>query len=77
MARTIRLRSRRHLTLLSCAVVLLSPAVATRASGLGASYDAAGGVTFSVYSATATRVEVWIYAQPRNDPEKLALPMTT
>ena len=75
MARTIRLRSRRHLTLLSCALVLLFPAVTTRASGLGASYDAAGGVTFSVYPATATWVEVWIYAQPQNDPEKLALPM--
>ena len=38
-------------------------------------YDAAGGVTFSVYSATATRVEVWIYANPQGDAEKLALPM--
>ncbi len=75
MARSIRLRSRRHLTLLSCALVLLFPAVTTRASGLGASYDAAGGVTFSVYPATATWVEVWIYAQPQNHPEKLALPM--
>ena len=32
-------------------------------------------MTFQVYSSTATRVEVWIYAQPQNDPEKLALPM--
>jgi glycogen operon protein len=59
-----------------CAVVVLFVLAGTvRADGLGASFDAAGGVNFSVFSAAATRVEVWVYANPQGDPEKLALPM--
>ena len=69
-----RLRHRHGSSLLA-AITLLVLASTVRADGLGASYDAAGGVTFSVHSATATRVEVWIYALPQGDPEKLALPM--
>ena len=69
-----RLRHR-HGSRFLAAITLLVLASTVRADGLGASYDAAGGVTFSVHSATATRVEVWIYANPQGDAEKLALPM--
>jgi glycogen operon protein len=58
------------------AAILAVAAAEVRAAGLGASVDAAGTVTFRVYSASASRVEVWIYANPRGEAEKLALPMT-
>jgi glycogen operon protein len=57
------------------AAVALACADTVPAAGLGASFDRAGGVTFSVFSSAATRVEVWIYAKPQGDSEKLALPM--
>ena len=59
-----RLRHR-HGSRFLAAITLLVLASTVRADGLGALYDAAGGVTFSVHSATATRVEVWIYANPQ------------
>ncbi len=71
----MRVPSLTNAPLWRAATAILAFAGTAQAADLGASYDAAGGVTFSVYSATATRVEVWIYALPQGDPEKLALPM--
>ncbi len=57
------------------AFALLGLSSMTGAAGLGAWYDASGGIDFSVYSRSATRVEVWLYANPQNEAEKLALTM--
>jgi isoamylase len=55
-------------------------AVTSRAVGplqLGATYDAAGeSITFRVRSQPASRLDVWIYAQPVGAAEKLSFPMT-
>jgi len=75
MNRLSILQRLRRVSLFLAAVALAVLAGAARADGLGASYDASGGVTFKVYSTTATRVEVWVYANPQNEAEKLALPM--
>jgi glycogen operon protein len=55
------------------AVAIVAGTSPTLADGLGASFDASGSVTFRVYSSTATRVEVWIYASPQGEDERLAL----
>ncbi|HEY1015947.1 MAG TPA: hypothetical protein VGE07_24780, partial [Herpetosiphonaceae bacterium] len=60
---------------------LCRPAVpATLAVGpnnLGATYDAGqANITFRVYSSRATRIEVWIYAQPSGAQEKVRYVMT-
>jgi len=58
------------------AVLAFAFAGVAQAADLGASVDGVGKVTFRVYSAGASRVEVWIYANPRGEAEKLALPLT-
>ncbi|WP_165072892.1 alpha-amylase family glycosyl hydrolase [Paludisphaera rhizosphaerae] len=67
--------ARRLLTALAVVTSLVGIANAALAAPLGPSLDATGGVTFRVYSAPATRIEVWIYANPEGEAEKLALPL--
>src|SRR5687768_11282673 len=44
---------------------------------LGAQYDSTkANITFNVYSARATRIEVWLYAQPNGYQEKVKYVMT-
>ncbi|HLM48531.1 MAG TPA: hypothetical protein VK458_31995, partial [Myxococcaceae bacterium] len=44
---------------------------------LGAHYDATkANITFRVYSARATRIEVWLYAQPNGAQERVSYVLT-
>ena len=44
---------------------------------LGARFDASGNnVSFLVWSSAATRVELWLYAQPFGMPEAMRVPLT-
>ncbi|HEX6499459.1 MAG TPA: alpha-amylase family glycosyl hydrolase [Micromonosporaceae bacterium] len=59
---------------------LVSPPVAYAAidaQSLGGRYDSTGStITFRVYSSTATRIAVYLYASPTGAAEKVSYPMT-
>jgi glycogen operon protein len=65
------------MSLIARLVCLASLAPVAFGSQLGAKFDTSGqNLTFAVYSAAASRVEVWIYDQPLGAQERLRLPMT-
>ncbi|WP_199789270.1 MULTISPECIES: alpha-amylase family glycosyl hydrolase [unclassified Streptomyces] len=54
-----------------------APAAAAALQGLGAHYDATGSaIGFRVYSARATRIEVYLYKSPSGAQEQAGLPLT-
>src|SRR5258706_6690466 len=55
---------------------LLTLTANTNAGQLGATFDSANGFEFHVFSSTASRIEVWIYANPQGEAEKLRVPLT-
>jgi glycogen operon protein len=65
------------LALASLLFLALRAGAAINASGLGASYDSTqSNVIFRVYSARATRIDVYLYASPLNSPEVLSRQLT-
>jgi isoamylase len=71
----------RHAAAAACLAVLLTAAAPAQAAidtlALGARYDAAGSnIAFKVYSARATRIEVWIYKTPAGAQEVVRYVMT-
>jgi len=79
-SQTVLIRAAFRLGLLAFACVLFFalPAVAgINAGSLGASYDSTqSNVTFRVYSAHATRIDIYLYASPMNSPEVLSFPLS-
>lgn len=58
------------LLLCSCFILPLAAQAAINATGLGAKYDAAhANITFKVYSSRATRIELYVYANPMGAQE--------
>jgi isoamylase len=57
-------------------LLLLMLTAVSRAAQLGATFDGTNGVDFHVFSSTASRIEVWIYANPQGEAEKLRVPLT-
>lgn len=58
------------LLLCSCFILPLVAQAAINATGLGAKYDAAhANITFKVYSSRATRIELYVYANPMGAQE--------
>lgn len=63
----------RYIVLLVASLALPGAAPRVRAEGLGSSVGDSGSITFRVYSARATQIQVWLYDQPAGQPEKLSV----